>query len=49
MKPHKVDLEAVKKELNQAVINIKTCVNNGYIPIDWFYGKEQDELDLLPF
>lgn len=49
IKPHKVDLEAVKKELNQAVINIKTCVNNGYIPIDWFYGKEQDELDLLPF
>lgn len=49
IKPHKVDLEAVKKELNQAVINIKTCVKNGYIPVDWFYGKEQDELDLLPF
>lgn len=49
IKPHKVDLDAVKQELNQAVININTCVKNGYIPLDWFYGKEQVELDLLPF
>ena len=47
--PHKVDIEKTKQELNQAYITVRDTVRNGYIPLDWFYGSEKEELNLLPF